>query len=86
MPGVNVMGRKVRVTITLEAGLVAFVDRRAKKSKACRSKVISDIIERAELAEIETRMAEGYRDLAEESRRDAESYRAAQSEVVLRDE
>ncbi len=80
------MSRKVRVTITLESDLAAFVDRRAKKSKACRSKVIADIIEGAERAEIETRMAEGYRQYAEDNRLDAESCLPAQSEVVLRDE
>ncbi|NPV69862.1 MAG: CopG family transcriptional regulator [Firmicutes bacterium] len=80
------MSRKVRVTITLEAGLAAFVDRRAKRTKACRSKVIADIIEGAERAEVEARMAEGYRQCAAENLRVAESCLPAQAEVVLRDE
>ncbi|MBI2917662.1 MAG: hypothetical protein HYY01_06665 [Chloroflexi bacterium] len=64
--------RVAKVTISLPKALLQFADRLAKERSISRSEVIADLLKRAERERIEAAMAEGYREMAEENRREAE--------------
>jgi metal-responsive CopG/Arc/MetJ family transcriptional regulator len=56
-----------KVTISLPAGLLALADTLAREQGTSRSAVIAKLLEREEEARIQALMAEGYREMAEES-------------------
>jgi metal-responsive CopG/Arc/MetJ family transcriptional regulator len=74
-----------KVTISLPGELLAYADRLARKRSATRSKVIADLLKKDEQASIQRLMAEGYRKMSKENRREAEEALALTREVVLRD-
>ncbi len=74
-----------KVTISLPRQLLAFADRLAEESSKSRSGVVAELLRREEEARIQALMIEGYRELAEETLREAEESMHAASEVILRD-
>ena len=75
-----------KVTISLPRGLLSLADKLAKERTTTRSGVIAELLEREEEARIRALMVEGYREMAEENRREAEEALNLTSEVVLRDD
>lgn len=72
-----------KVTISLPSNLVELADRIATERSCTRSAVIADLLEREEEARIETLMAEGYREMAEEDAKFAADSFPLAAEVVL---
>ena len=75
-----------RITIRLPLHLAEFANHVAKERSTTRSSVIADLLEREEIARTEQLMAEGYRAMSEENRREAEQALNISAYVVLRDE
>jgi predicted transcriptional regulator len=71
-----------RLTISLPDDVAENVRKRARKSKKPVSRVIADALRQQERAELEERMREGYRAVAEENRRLAEEALPAILEVL----
>lgn len=78
--------RVAKVTISLPMSLLEYADRLAKEKSTTRSAVIAQLLEKEEEGSIRGLMAEGYREMAEENRRDAEAALSLTSEVMLRNE
>lgn len=78
--------RVAKVTISLPMSLLEYADRLAKEKSTTRSAVIAQLLEKEEEGRVRELMAEGYREMAEENRRDAESALSLTSEVMLRKE
>ncbi len=80
-------GQKVtKVTISLPKDLLDYADQLAKERATTRSGVIAELLEKEEETRIQALMAEGYREMGEENRREAEEALNLTSEVVLRDD
>lgn len=77
--------RVAKITISLPRALLEFADNLAQERSTSRSEVIAGLLKKAERELIEAKMAEGYREMAEENRREAEEWLALTSEVMLRD-
>jgi metal-responsive CopG/Arc/MetJ family transcriptional regulator len=78
--------RVAKVTISLPMGLLEYADQLAKENSTTRSAVIARLLEKEEEGRVRELMAEGYREMAEENRRDAEAALNLTSEVMLRNE
>lgn len=74
-----------RFTVSIPDRLMHVLTDLADRWQTSRSEVVARLIEDYERRGMEAEMAEGYRALAEESRREAEESFPAQAEVVLRD-
>lgn len=74
-----------KFTISLPEELARFLDECAKRWATNRSGAVQRLIQRQKEEEIAELMAEGYRVMAEENRREAEESLPAQAEVVLHD-
>ena len=77
--------KKSRVTISLPRDLLDLADRLAKEWSVSRSTVIAELLEREEAVRIQALMAEGYREMGQENRQEAEEALNLTREVVLRD-
>ena len=77
--------RAAKITISLPKDLLALADRLAEDRGISRSGVIAELLEKEENARIEALMAEGYREMGEENRREAEEALNLTREVALRD-
>ena len=77
--------RGAKVTISLPEALLDFADRLAREGSTSRSQVIARLLEKEEATRIQALMAEGYQEVAEENRREAEEALNLTREVVLRD-
>ena len=77
--------RAAKITISLPKDLLALADRLAEDRGISRSGVIAELLEKEERARIEALMAEGYREMGEENRREAEEAFNLTGEVALRD-
>ena len=77
--------KAVRVTISLPKPLLDLANRLARERSVSRSEVFADLLKKGESEELESLMAEGYRDLADENRREVEEAIHLSSEVALRD-
>lgn len=75
-----------KITISLPRELLDFADRLARERATSRSEAIASVLEKEASAEVEALMAQGYRELAEENRREAEEALPLMREVVLRDD
>ena len=75
----------VKVTISLPTYLLDLADRLAEDRSISRSGVIAGLLEREDQARIQGLMAEGYKEMSNENRREAGEAIALSSEVVLRD-
>jgi len=78
--------RVAKVTISLPMGLLEYADQLAKENSMTRSAVIARLLEKEEEGRVRELMAEGYREMAEDNRRDAEAALSLTSEVMLRNE
>ncbi len=76
--------RVAKITISLPRPLLEFADRLAGERETSRSEVIADLIKKAEKERIEAEMEEGYRELAEENRREAEEAWPLAVETMLK--
>ena len=77
--------KAVRVTISLPKPLLDLADRMARERSVSRSEVFADLLKKEESEELDSLMAEGYRELADQNRREVEETIHLSSEVVLRD-
>lgn len=75
-----------KVTVSISKELLDFADNMAKEESISRSEVIAKLLKKEEKARIEALMAEGYREMAEENRREAEEWLQITREVILRDD
>ena len=75
-----------KVTISLSRELLQVADLLARERSTNRSAVIADLLRKEEESRVRDRMAEGYRELAEENRSEAEDALALTHEVVLGDQ
>ena len=77
--------RVAKVTISLPTSLLEFADVLARERSTTRSGVIAELLEQEEQARVEALMAQGYQEMAEENRREAEEALNLTGEVILRD-
>ena len=75
--------RVAKVTISLPGELLDIADRLAKEHSTTRSGVIAELLKKEEKARIQTLMAEGYLETAEENRSLAEEAFPLVSEELL---
>ena len=73
-----------KITISLPTDLLELADRLAHERSISRSGVIAELLEKEERARVEALMEEGYREMAEESRRFAEEEFPAAAELLKR--
>ena len=78
--------RVARITISLPKDLADLADRLARERSTSRSGVIAGLLENEEEARLQALMAEGYREVGEENRREAEEALNLPREVSLRDD
>jgi metal-responsive CopG/Arc/MetJ family transcriptional regulator len=76
--------RVEKITISLPKELLEVADKLAREEETTRSAVIANLLRRAEESRIESLMAEGYREMAEENRRLAAQAFPVVSETILR--
>ncbi len=74
-----------KITISLPRSLLDLADRLARERSSSRSGVIAELLKKEEEARMQALMAEGYQQLGEENRLEAEEALNLTSEVVLRD-
>ena len=74
-----------KVTISLPRHLLDFADRLAKELSTSRSDVFASLLRSEEEARIQSLMVQGYREMSEENRVEAEAALDLTTEVVLRD-
>ena len=74
-----------KITISLPRSLLDLADRLARERSSSRSGVIAELLKKEEEVRIQALMAEGYQQLGEENRLEAEEALNLTSEVVLRD-
>ena len=72
-----------KITISLPRDLLEYADRLARERATTRSRVIARLLEKEEQAHIPGLMEEGYRQLAEENRGEAEEALNLTSQVML---
>lgn len=75
-----------KITISLPAKLLKIAERLAEERSASRSGVIAELLEKEEERRVQALMAEGYRALGEENRREAEEALNLTREVILQDD
>jgi metal-responsive CopG/Arc/MetJ family transcriptional regulator len=80
-----VQHKSSKVTISLPRALLELADRLAEERSTTRSAVIAELLWKEERTQTELVMAEGYRQLADENRRESEEALNLTSEVILRD-
>ena len=73
-----------KITISLPQSLLELADRIARERSTTRSGLIADLLRREARAHIQELMAEGYREMGEENRREAEQALNLTTEVMLR--
>ena len=73
-----------KVTISLPREMLDIADRLARKNSKSRSQVIAELLKKEEKAQLRALMAEGYRVMGVENRREAEEWLKITREVVLR--
>ena len=76
--------RVAKVTISIPKNLLELADQLAQEQEISRSEVVSRLLKKEEKARIEALMAEGYREMSEENRRETEEWFPLVSETVLK--
>lgn len=76
--------RVAKITISLPRALLAFADGLAQERATSRSGVIAALLKKEEKARLEALMEEGYREMAEGNRREAEEWFPLVSETLLK--
>ena len=75
-----------KITISLPRDLLDYADRLATERATTRSGLIAGLLEKEEEARIQALMEQGYREMAEENRREAEEALNLTSDVMLSNE
>jgi len=76
------MAQKVKLTLSLDQDLVEVLDRVSRESKKPRSLVVREALRSWRRMELHAKLAEGYRDMADENQETAEKQLAAFWEIV----
>ncbi|MBI4610934.1 MAG: ribbon-helix-helix protein, CopG family [Candidatus Rokubacteria bacterium] len=76
------MAPKVKVTLSLDGDLVQTLDKISRQSKRPRSQVVQEALRLWRRKELQEKLAEGYRAMAEEDREAAERGIAAFREIL----
>jgi metal-responsive CopG/Arc/MetJ family transcriptional regulator len=75
------MPQKVKLTVSLDEDLVKTLDEISRKSKKPRSRVVQEALRSWRRQNLQDKLAEGYRALAEEDRETAERHVALFKEI-----
>ena len=76
------MAQKVKLTLSLDADLVDALDRVSRQSKKPRSRVVQEALRLWRRKELQEKLAEGYRTMAEEDLETAERHLPAFKETL----
>lgn len=76
------MAHKVKVTLSLDEDLVEELEKVSRQRKKPRSRVVQEALRLWQRREVEEKLAEGYRAMAEEDREAAERHVAAFREII----
>ena len=76
------MGHKVKVTLSLDEDLVETLEKISRQRKKPRSRVVQEALRLWQKEELQERLAEGYRAMAEEDRETAERRLPAFREIL----
>ena len=76
------MAQKVKLTLSLDEDLVEILDKISRQSKKPRSLVVREALRSWQRMELQEKLAEGYRAMADENREMAEKHLAVFREVL----
>lgn len=76
------MGHKVKVTLSLDEDLVEALGKISRQRKKPRSRVVQEALRLWQRRELQEKLAEGYRAMAEEDREAAERHLPAFREIL----
>jgi metal-responsive CopG/Arc/MetJ family transcriptional regulator len=76
------MGRKVKLTLSLDEEVVETLDSASKLSKQPRSRVVQDAIQLWQRRRLQQALADGYRSMSKEDQDTAERRLAAFREIL----
>ena len=76
------MGHKVKVTLSLDEDLVEVLEKVSRQRKKPRSRVVQEALRLWQRRELQEKLAEGYRAMAEEDRETAERHVPAFREIL----
>ena len=76
------MGRKVKLTLSLDEDVVDTLDTVSKQSKQPRSRVVQDAIRLWQRRQLQQKLADGYRSMAKENQETAEQNLLAFREII----
>lgn len=76
------MGEKVKVTFSLDRHIVETLDRVSRGRKTPRSRLVQEALELWRKNELQEKLAEGYRAMAEENRKTAERHLPSFKELL----
>ncbi len=76
------MAQKVKLTLSLDEDLVEAVDKISRQKKKPRSRVVQEALRMWQKGQLQEKLAEGYRAMAEEDRKTAEQHLAAFREIL----
>ena len=76
------MAQKMKVTLSLDEDLVQTLDEISRQSKKPRSRVVQEALRLWRRKELQNKLAEGYRAMAEEDRETAERGLTAFREIL----
>ena len=68
------MAQKVKLTLSLDEDLVAAIDKVSRQSNKPRSRVVQEALRLWRKKELQDKLAEGYRAMADEDRETAERH------------
>lgn len=76
------MAQKVKLTLSLDEDLVVTLDKISRQSRKPRSRVVQEALRSWQRMELQGKLAEGYRAMADENREMAEKHLAVFREVL----
>ena len=76
------MAHKVKVTLSLDEDLVETLEKISRQRKKPRSRVVQEALRLWQRGELQEKLAEGYRAMAEEDRETAERHVPAFTEIL----
>lgn len=76
------MAQKVKLTLSLDEDLVQTLDKISRESKKPRSRVVQEALRAWRRRELHEKLAQGYREMAEEDRKAAERHLPAFREIL----
>ena len=76
------MGRKVKLTLSLDQAVVDTLDTVSKQSKQPRSRVVQEAIRLWQRRQLQQKLADGYRSMSNENRETAEQNLLAFREII----